>query len=84
MKELLNTGGQGAKLTLLPAALAVQQRHAAFACCRCQHSPHTITWTDTRAGSAVNAINANTVANDTSAQSFTLTTRAFNNTTVSQ
>lgn len=40
----------------------------------------TITWTDARAGQAINAINANAVANDTSAQTFTLTTRAFNNT----
>lgn len=36
----------------------------------------TILWSDTRAGKAINAINATAVANDTSAQTFTLTSRA--------
>ncbi len=40
----------------------------------------TIKWTDVRAGQAINAINSTSLANDTSVQSFVLTTRAFNDT----
>jgi len=44
----------------------------------------TITWDDSRAGMSLNAINATTVTNPTTTQTFTLVSRAFNNATVTQ
>lgn len=44
----------------------------------------TIKWGDVRAGKTINAINATAVTNDTSAQTFTLVSRAFNDATVTQ
>ncbi|EIK95191.1 pre-pilin leader sequence [Pseudomonas sp. M47T1] len=44
----------------------------------------TIKWGDSRAGKTLNAINASAVANDTSVQTFTLVSRAFNDATVTQ